>query len=155
MVTTDRSDVGLGAPHTLRDLNGLAAELRSAVLVGVVNLASTEWCQPLDADGRWFVAPRAFVGRSNPDLVLAGVPLADDTFTDGAFRVRLEVDTVDSPALPSRGTNLLLDGGHAGGSSAGDFDSDRTDVLDRLRQGGSVFLAADTPVGAVLVGRGP
>ncbi|MCA3008552.1 MAG: patatin-like phospholipase family protein [Phycisphaerales bacterium] len=287
----DRSDFGLGAQHTLRDLNGLAAELRSAVLVGVVNLASTEWYQPLDADGRWFVAPRAFVSQSNPDLVLAGVtfaesvqelgaaidvgralgtwgelragydrawadidyrlggvPLADDTFTDGAFCVRLEVDTVDSPALPSRGTYLLLDGRHAGGASAGDFDYDRTDVLlqhslplgrfvvaplvrwtatwsgelppvrqpslggflnlsglrrntepaqnravaalaaryrlntttmlldlplwlggsyeagatadrrtdvlDRLRQGGSVFLAADTPVGAVLVGAG-
>ncbi|MFN9441784.1 MAG: patatin-like phospholipase family protein [Planctomycetota bacterium] len=287
----DRSDFGLGAQHTARNLNSLAAELRTAVLVGSVNIASTEWYQPIDADGRWFVAPRAAAGQSNPDLVLAGVtfaesvqelgagvdvgralgswgelrlgydrswaeidfrlggvPLADDSFTDGAFRARFEVDTVDSPALPSRGTYVLAETRHAGGASAGDFDYDRTDLLlqhsvplgrfvvaplvrctatwsgelppvrqpslggflnlsglrrntdpaanravgalaaryrlntssmlldvplwlggsyevgatadrrtelfDRLRQGGSLFLAADTPVGAVLVGAG-
>ena len=287
----DRSDFGLGAQHTLRNLNSLAAELRSAVLVGSVNTASTEWYQPIDADGRWFVAPRAAAGQSNPDLVLAGVtfaesvqelgaavdvgralgswgelrlgydrswaeidfrlggvPLADDSFTDGAFRARFEVDTVDSPALPSRGTYVLAEARHAGGTTAGDYDYDRTDLLlqhsvpvgpfvfgpqlrwtstwsgelppvrqpslggflnlsglrrntdpaanravaalaaryrlnttsmlldvplwlggsyeagatadrrtelfDRLRQGGSLFLAADTPVGAVLVGAG-
>jgi NTE family protein len=45
---------------------------------------------------------------------------------------------------------LWLGGSYEAGATA----DRRTDVLDRLRQGGSVFLAADTPVGAVLVGAG-
>jgi NTE family protein len=287
----DRADFGLGVQHTARNLNDLAAELRTGVSLGAVNLAATEWYQPVDADGRWFVAPRAFASQSNPDVVVAGVQfaegvqevgaggdvgralgswgevragydrvwgdfdvrlggisLADDSFVDGAFRLRFEIDTVDNPALPSRGTYVLLDARHADESTGGDFAYDRTeallqqsfalgrfvlapqarwtatwsgelplvrrpslggflnlsglprntdpaenlavgalsgryrlntsallldvplwvggsyeagatsdrrsDLLDRLRQGGSAFLAADTPLGAVIVGAG-
>ncbi len=287
----ERADFGLGAQHTARNLNSLAAELRTGVVLGVVNRASTEWYQPVDADGRWFVAPRAFASQSNPDVTVGGVrfnenvqehgggldvgralgtwgelragydrawgdvdlrlanlSLLEGSFDDATARVRLEVDTVDNPALPSRGTYLLADLRRADEAIGGDFEytrtdvllqqsvsigrfvvspllrwtatwsgelplvrmpslggflnlsglprnsdpadnlavgalaaryrlntsallldvplwlggsyeagataEQRTDVLDRLRQGGSVFLAADTPLGAVLVGGG-
>ncbi|MFM7133264.1 MAG: hypothetical protein ACKO0W_03000, partial [Planctomycetota bacterium] len=182
------------------------------------------------------------------DVRLANLSLVEGRYDDAAARVRLEVDTVDNVALPSRGTYALVDlrradeafgadlaytrsdallqhtlplgrfvvspqarwtatwsgdlplvrmpalGGFLnltglprnsdpannlavgalaaryrlntsallldiplwlGGSyEAGATADRRGDVLDRLRQGGSAFVAADTPLGAVLVGGG-
>lgn len=168
----ERADFGLGAQHTARNLNGLAAELRTGVVLGVVNRVASEWYQPLDADGRWFVAPRAFVSQSNPDVTVGGVrfnesvqengggldvgralgtwgelragyersvgdvdvrlanlSLVDDRFDDAAARLRLEVDTVDNPSLPSRGTYLLAELRRADDALGGDFSFTRTDAL--------------------------
>lgn len=73
----DRQDFSIGVQHALRGLGPTGAELRSGVALGAVNLFAAEWRQPLDGDGRWFLAPRGLASRADPELVLRDVPAAE------------------------------------------------------------------------------
>lgn len=72
-----RTQFSLGVEHTARDLNSLAAELRTTVRLGSDNYLASEWYQPLDAGGWFFVAPRASVASRSPNLKYSGTDFVE------------------------------------------------------------------------------
>lgn len=191
-----RADFMFSVQHTARDLNSLAAELRTTTTLGSRNLIATEWYQPCDAAGRFFFAPRVGILSTSPDLVVGGtelvervletnagvdfgvalgtwgelrvgyesvwsrvdlrlgsVPLAGAHFTDAVVRVRLEVDTMDHPSLPSTGTYALLGLRHGSESLGADLDYDRVDLLAAQAFGvGSLVVSPILRVAATVSG---
>ncbi|MBM3972991.1 MAG: hypothetical protein FJ301_02680 [Planctomycetes bacterium] len=73
----ERQDFSIGVQHALRGFDRTGAELHSGVALGAVNLIAAEWRQPLDGDGRWFLAPRGLASRADPNLVLRDGPAAE------------------------------------------------------------------------------
>ena len=63
-----RGEFNLLADFTRTRVNTLGAEWKSRVSVGRDNLVSTEFYQPLDFDGVWFVAPQATAERRTVDV---------------------------------------------------------------------------------------
>jgi NTE family protein len=167
-----RTQFSLGVQHTARDLNSLAAELRTTATLGSDNYLASEWYQPLDTGGWFFVAPRASVAARSPnlkysgtefvervvesrvgmdvgaalgnwgelrvgyerawgsiDLQLGNVQLAGGDFVDSALRLRFEVDTMDHPSLPSRGSYGLFSLRHGSEALGADSHYERADLL--------------------------
>ncbi len=55
----------LAMAYTRTEMNALGAEWRSQVAAGQEPLIFTEWYQPLDTQGKWFVNPKAFWQRQD------------------------------------------------------------------------------------------
>ncbi len=58
----------LAMAYTRTEMNALGAEWRSQVAAGQEPLVFTEWYQPLDTQGKWFVNPKAFWQRQDFNL---------------------------------------------------------------------------------------
>jgi NTE family protein len=56
------------ANHRMTWLNSLGAELRTDLQLGFNNALQVEFYQPLDARGRYFIAPRVAIGNDQVDL---------------------------------------------------------------------------------------
>jgi NTE family protein len=67
----------ISAQHTARRLNGRDAELRSDLRLGSTNLLGTEFYQPIDALGRFFVAARANASIRSVDIYQQGDLVAE------------------------------------------------------------------------------
>lgn len=67
----------LSALYNARLLDPLGAEWRTRVQVGNENLLESEYYQPLDAAGRWFVAPRLVAEREPARLFQQGQLVAE------------------------------------------------------------------------------
>ncbi len=55
----------IGLQYTMRELNSLGAEWRNEVRIGEVGGIRSEFYQPLDPAGRYFIAPEGLFGRFN------------------------------------------------------------------------------------------
>jgi NTE family protein len=142
------SQFNVSMQYTSRTMDSLGAEWRTKVQFGNDNLIESEYYQPLDAEGRWFVAPRV-AGERRPatlydqgqkvtelqvtdgtagfdigrqfgrwgelrvgvqwtlgdlDVISTLAPVPNQHFDDAVARVLLQVDTLDSPRFPHRGS---------------------------------------------------
>jgi NTE family protein len=62
------SDFSIGAAYTRNAMNRLGADLRVSTAMGRFAGFETDWYQPLDYRGAWFVHPAAFWARDARDL---------------------------------------------------------------------------------------
>lgn len=76
---TDNGDssFNVGAQIRRPGINALNGELRLAAQIGADPSIGIGLHQPLDEQGRWFVAPRAFVGSTNYNLFSGGDRIAE------------------------------------------------------------------------------
>ncbi|MHC5072314.1 MAG: patatin-like phospholipase family protein, partial [Planctomycetota bacterium] len=67
----------LGLQYTMRELNRLGAEWRNEIAVGEFGGVRSEFYQPLDAAGRYFVAPEVKYRRFEPNVFQGGSKVAE------------------------------------------------------------------------------
>ncbi|HET9205240.1 MAG TPA: patatin-like phospholipase family protein [Burkholderiaceae bacterium] len=106
------------ANHRMTWLNSLGAELRTDLQLGFNNALQMEFYQPLDVRGRYFIAPRAAIGKDQVDLYsgnervaiyditsrMAGLDVGVQFDQYGELRLGIAGGTV----IPKLNTGLLL-----------------------------------------------
>lgn len=77
------SAFNLSGQYNARVLDSLGAEWRTRLQVGRENIVDSEYYQPMDAGGLWFVAPRVFAENAPANVYQQNVRVADVNITYG------------------------------------------------------------------------
>ena len=154
------------ASHRMTWLNSLGAELRTDVQLGFNNSLRMEFYQPLDVQGRYFIAPRVAVGQDQVNFYsgdqrvaiynigsrIAGLDLGTQFIQYGELRVGIEGGTI-IPRLSTGSIVLGQSGTHyAQGGIRSVLRFDRLDNVNFPREGWAADLElydSMTSLGAV------
>ena len=83
------SEYTFGLQYTLREINSLGAEWRNEFGIGENGLVRSEFYQPLDYAGRYFVAPQIRYRRVSPNVFQSGSQVAEVRVEE--WQMRLDV----------------------------------------------------------------